>query len=149
MAKKLLIAHCVPSSYIKRIFKHNKNVDEGNKSKIIAIRTILGKRVTFYQNGLRFIDGVDIDEEEQFNSQILRFAHASILIQGPVGDKKGCYVDATKNPVEVWIYEHTLEDFIKKYSTLIKIGSVDVDFLLEEPLKRTVELQNERNVRLS
>ena len=147
MVKKLFKAHCVPSAYLKRIMQHNKTVDEGNKSKVIAIRNILGKKVTFYQNGLRFIEGVDIDDEEQFNSQILKFAHASILINGPVGDKKGCYVDATKNPVEVWVYENKLEDFIKKYSTLIRLGSVDTDFLLGEPLKRTVD--NERNVRLS
>ena len=147
MVKKLFKAHCKPSKYLKNMTKHDLRVDEGNKSKVIAIRTILGKRVTFYQNGLRFIEDVNINEEEQFDSQILRFAHASILIEGPVGDKKACYVDATKNPVEVWIYDYRLEDFIKKYTHLMRTGRVDTDFLLEEPLKRTID--NERNVRLS
>ena len=147
MVKKLFTAHCKPSIYLKRIMAHNKNVDEGNKSKIIGIRTILGKRVTFYQNGIHTIEGINLNEEDQFNSQILRFAHASLLIGGSVGDKRGCYVDATKNPTEVWIYEYPLETFIKKYTYLMRVGSVDTDFLLEEPLKRTID--NERNVRLS
>jgi hypothetical protein len=148
VVKKLFTAKLIPSAYLKRIFRHNSEVSEGSKSKVIARRKLLGRVVTFYQNGLRLIDGINITEQEQFDSQILKFAHASILIEGPVGDKKACYVDATKNPIEVWVYEQRIEDFIKKYMTLTRTGNVDVDFLLGKSLIHSEELEHERNVKL-
>jgi len=102
-----LTANCKPSSFIKRMQKHRGDVSEGTQPKIIAQRRILNKIVTFYHNGLRIIEGVDLNEQEVHESEVLRFAHASLLISAPVGDKQACYVDATKNPVEVWVYGMT------------------------------------------
>lgn len=143
MAKKQFIAYPTPSGYLQRMFKHKGDVSEGAKSKIIATRKILGREVIFFQNGLRFIKGLDLTEQEQFDSEILRLAHASILIQGPVGDKKSCYVDAVKNPIEVWIYGKPLSRFIREYTHRVRTGEVEVDFLLNEHVKRTVEKTNE------
>lgn len=145
MAKKYLKAICRPSAYFRRITQHDGDVSESSKTKIIAVKRLLSKTVIFYANGLRSITGVDITEQEQYDSQILRFAHASILINAPVGDKKSCYVDATKDPIEVVIYNTPIKEFIKKSVKSIRSGVVDPSFLLDTPIS---ELKNERNVKL-
>ncbi|MDX1372718.1 MAG: hypothetical protein R3321_09625, partial [Nitrososphaeraceae archaeon] len=74
---------------MKRMRAHAGDVSEGTRHKIMAKRVILGKKVIFYENGLRVIENEkDINEEEQFNSEILRLAHASLLINDAVGDQK-------------------------------------------------------------
>jgi hypothetical protein len=148
MAKQLLIAHCRPSLLMKRMVEHKCDVSEGTKYKSIAKRQLLGRQITFYSNGLRVIEGLDLTEQEQHDSEILRLTHASILIGEPVGDKRMCWVDATKDPVEIWVYGMELKDFIKRSKVLVENNLLSVDFLLEEPLKRTSELKNERNVKL-
>jgi hypothetical protein len=145
MAKKLLLAILRPSKYLKRI---SEDVSEGSKSKLIATRVILGFKVLFYQNGLRVIEGLKLTEQEQIDSEILRLAHASILINEPVGSKHTCYVDATKNPVEVILYDMPAEIFIRDSIQLIRNGELDYDFLLNEHIKATLELTNERDVKL-
>lgn len=107
-----------PGRFIKDNLKH-KNVSEGDKRFEIASRYILGKLVKFYNDGYREIIGVELDEQEIHDSQILRFAHASLLINEPVGDKKLCWVDARTNPVNVWIYNKE----IKSISDLMEIAN--------------------------
>ena len=129
--------------------KHRGDVSEGSQDKLIAKRSIVGKLVNFYHNGRREVRGVKgLTEEEINNSEILRLAHASLLLGEPVGDKRACYVDATKNPVEIWIYRMTVEEFLKTSKSCIVGGKLEQDFLLNEPIKKTVELSNERNERL-
>lgn len=130
------------------MLKHTGDVSEGTKFRVLAVRQILRRKVTFYVNGLRFIEGTDLNEEEMHNSEILRLAHASLLVEAGVGDKRYCYVDATKNPVEVWVYGMLVEDFIRTSQRLVETQELGLEFLLEEPIRKTVEKKNGRNVRL-
>lgn len=148
MGKVHLIAECKPSTLMQNMLRHSGDVSEGTQWKIIAQCQILKKRVTFYHNGLRVIDGVDLDEQEMHESEILRLAHASLLVGAGVGDKKLCYVDATKNPVEVWIYGMLAEEFIKTSQQLVETQQLGLEFLLEEPIRKTLETKNGRDVRL-
>jgi hypothetical protein len=143
-----LTAVCKPTVLIRNMLRHNKDISEGTKYKIIAKRQILKKNVTFYSNGLRVIEGTDLNEQEMYDSEILRLAHASILVEKPVGDKRACYVDATKNPVEIWIYGMTIGRFLKSSQRLVETQQLQLEFLLEEPIRKTVEKKNGRNVRL-
>lgn len=143
-----LTAECKPSALMRKMLRHKGDVSEGTQHKIIAKRRILKRCITFYHNGLRVIEGTDLNEEEMHNSEILRLAHASLLIDAPVGDKKLCYVDATKNPVEVWVYGMPVEEFLKTSRRLVETQQLGIEFLLEEPIRKTVEKTNGRNVRL-
>jgi hypothetical protein len=141
------MANLKPSKYLLRMREHDKDVSVGSKSKIMAKRTILNREVTFYENGLRIIDDEDeLSEEDQFNSEVLRLAHASILINDAVGDKRACYVDARVNPVIVFVYGMKADDFVAKAKQLIKSGTLKKDFVLDSPIQ---ELRNVRNVGLS
>jgi hypothetical protein len=137
-----------PSALLRRMLEHRGDVSEGTLHKIIAKRQLLGKTIIFYNSGLRLIEGIDLTEQEQYDSEILRLAHASVLINGPVGDKKVCYVDATKNKVEVWVYGLRLEEFIERSKIAVRLGHLNVDQLLNEPVKDTTRLRNERDVKL-
>jgi len=107
---RLIIGNAIlrPSGLLKRMTAHKGDVSEGNKCKLIARRKILNKYVEFYRDGTRRIFGTGLNDEESYDSEILRFAHASILINGPVGDKRLCWVDATKDPVELWLYNRLM-----------------------------------------
>ena len=137
-----------PSKLLRNMVEHSGDVSEGTRFNVLAKRLIINRKVTFYSNGLRFIEGTDLDEQETHDSEILRLAHASILINAPVGDKRCCWVDATKNPVEIWVYGMTIQQFLATSNRLVRTQDLGVEFLLEEPIKKTVELKNGRNVRL-
>ena len=143
-----LTATCKPSTLMRNMSAHCGDVSEGTKSKILAQRRILNKLVTFYHNGLRVIENVGLNEQEIHESEILRLAHASLLIGTPVGDKRACYVDAIKNPVEIWVYGIRVEEFIKTSQRLIETQQLGLEFLLEEPIRKTMEKTDGRNVRL-
>jgi hypothetical protein len=91
------------------------SISEGDKRKVIAKRQLLGKQVTFFANGEREVEGNKLDEQELYNSEVLRLAHASILASVPVGDKDTCYVDATVNPVIVWVQGVPIEQYIRAH----------------------------------
>lgn len=149
MAKRSLEAKNLRASkMLKRMMRHSGDVSEGTGSKLIAQRTILKRTVSFYNNGLRVIEGEEISEEDQYNSEVLRLAHASILMNAPVGDKRMCYVDATKNPVEVWFYNQRAEHFIDKVKEMVRTGQISEEVILDQPLQHTKDLKNERNVKL-
>ena len=112
-----------PSLLMRRMLKHAGDVSEGTRCKILAKRLVLGYNVTFYTNGLRIVDNLDIDEEEVFNSELLKLTHASILIQEAVGDKRKCYVDATKNPVEIWIHNQPVKEYIQTNKALMELNT--------------------------
>lgn len=146
MSKIFFVAKCRPSAYLNRVLKHSGDVSESSKTKVMAIRTILNKKVIFYENGLRVIENnTELTDEEQFNSEILRLAHASILINEPVGDKRGCYVDATINPVRIVIYNTPIEVFLARAKMLIQSGRIDRSIILDQKVS---ELKHERDVRL-
>lgn len=139
MGKVFLLAKCRPSTLMKNMAKHRGDVSEGTQLKVIARRHILNRLVIFYHNGLRVIKGVNLNEQEVHESEVLRLAHASLLIGSPVGDKRACYVDATKDPVEVWVYGMKGEDFIKTSQCLAETQQFGLEFLLEEPIKNNGE----------
>ena len=101
---KQFVAYPKPSRLMRRMIRHRGDVSEGNTRIPVATRTLLGRKITFYHNGERVIEGLNITDEDMFNSEILRFAHASLLTGEPVGDRRMCCVDATANPVKVWLY---------------------------------------------
>ncbi len=105
-----------PSAWFARMLKH-KSVSEGSRHEVTTRRTILGHRVTFYRDGHREVQGVDsLDEQEIHDSEILRFAHASILTGEPSGSKLKCWVDASVNPVEVWLHgKQVTPEMIKSF----------------------------------
>lgn len=137
-----------PSTLMKRMRAHFGDVSEGSQVKVMAKRIILGKRVTFFENGLRVVEDKGLSEDDEFNSEVLRLAHASLLVNDAVGDREACYVDARKNPVEVVIWGMPANVFVKKAKTLMRSGQLDTDFVLGSPLRQTREFENERNVRL-
>ena len=147
MATHSFSATVRPSKMFKSMLKHKGDVSEGSKCKILAKRTILGHEVIFYENGLRETD-TELTDEEEFNSEILRLAHASILINDAVGDKTKCYVDARKNPVEVFIYGYPADRYIKRAKNLVKDGHVEADSILDQHLTQSKELKNVGHVRL-
>lgn len=148
ISKILLFANPRPSNLLKRMRKHDCDVSVGSKGKVMAHRTILGKNVTFYENGLRVVDDKDLSEDDEHHSEVLRLAHASLLINDAVGDKNICYVDARVDPVEVHVYGMPAEEFIKQASKRISSGELDKDFVLGMPLRQTKEFENEQNVKL-
>ena len=134
-----------PSAMLSRMLKHKGDVSIGSKAKVTARRIILGRKVTFYENGLRIVNDNDLNEDDEYKSEVLRLAHASILIGQPVGDKKSCYVDASTNPVTVVIYNMPAEQYIKMAKEAIKNGKVSKEFMLDSTIQ---EIRHERNVRL-
>ena len=137
-----------PSTMLKRMCTHKCDVSEGSKAKVMARRTILGKKVTFYENGLRILHDPDISEDDEHTSEVLRLTHASLLINDAVGDKRQCWVDARYEPVKVVIYGMKAKDFIDKATQLMRYGAIDPDFVLNSHPRKTEESTNERNVRL-
>ncbi len=135
-----------PSTMLRRMNKHTGDVSESSKGKVMAYRTILGKRVTFYENGLRQTTA-DLTEGDEYHSEVLRLAHASLLINDAVGDKRQCWVDARYEPVRVVIYNMPAEEFIKRATELIETNKLDLDFVLGNPLKQTEEKTDVRNVK--
>ena len=147
MGKIDLRAVIRPSGFMRKMLRHS-DVSEGTKSKVIAKRQILKRIVTFYHNGLRVIEGTDLDDQEMHESEILRLAHASILVGAPVGDKRACWVDATANPVSVWVYGMPIEEFLTTSQRLVETQQLGIEFLLDEPVKKVMEKRNGRNERL-
>lgn len=132
-----LSAHCKPTAFYRRVNEHNKDDHScGSRGTLIAIRRLLKREVRFYNNGERVIVGGDLNEQELHDSEILKFSHASILINQPVGDKKVLWVDATINPVDVWIYGEPWQNFLKRSKDAIINGIIDPEFAIEEnPVK--------------
>jgi hypothetical protein len=145
---KQLTAHCTPSTMLKQMLKHTGDVSESSKTLIMAERIILGKKVTFYHSGLRVVEDEDLSEDDEYCSEILRLAHASLLINDAVGDKRICYVDARVNPVEVIVYGTPANVYVKRAKKLIETNQIECDFVLNTHLRETREKTDVGNVRL-
>lgn len=128
-------AKCRPSTMMRRMLSHRGDVSDGSSDRLIATRTILGKRVKFYANGRHVIAGSELTEEEQFSSEVLRLAHASLLVNDAVGDEKACYVDARSDPVIVKFWGHDACDFIARAAKAIHTGIVPVDYVFDTDLR--------------
>ena len=102
-----------PTTKMRRHLAGLGDTSQGTKRTLIARRRILGHLAAFYDNGEHEITA-DISEEEQFHSEILRFAHVSILTNAPTGSKDLLYVDARQFDVEVWCYGMPARDFIAR-----------------------------------
>jgi len=110
--------------------KHQGDVSESDKVKLIGVRTILGRRVEFYENGEHVVD-TDIDLQEMFDSEILRFAHASLICKIPVGDKKTTWVDASKDPCDVWMFGKPVADMIRGAIKQVQNGTLDLRSIVD------------------
>ncbi len=127
-------AHCRPTTKMRHYQKCRKSVSESSKARLIATRTIIGHTVHFYESGEHVIETIserDLSTEEMFNSEILRFAHASLIAGIPIGDKSFTWVDATKNPCEVWIFGKTTEQFTRDVMERVKLGTIDPELILD------------------
>lgn len=131
---------CKPSAMFKRLKAHQGDLSIGDLGEILAERTILNRKVIFYRNGDHKVLTKGISDEESFNSEVLRFAHASILINQPVGDKKIHWVDATKDPVEVWLFNMPAERFLMRSKMAIVEGIVTDEFILDQDFNRSKEV---------
>ena len=141
-------AHLKPSGLLRTMRKHNGDVSEGDKPKLIASRTILGKRCRFYNNGEHTVDA-EVTAEESHESILLRYTHASLLIQQPVGDKSVLWVDASKNPCDVWIHNMPAKQFLELAKVAIKTGAIGKDLVIDDnPIPVVKELINGRMLRL-
>lgn len=109
---------------------HGKHLSEGDRPKLIATRMILNREVRFYSNGEHIAD-CEVPIDEQFNAEMLRFAHASLLVRQPVGDKAVLWVDATKDPCEVWVHGMTLEQFVQAIRFQIDTRAIDPEMIVD------------------
>ena len=131
-----------PSALFKNMQKHRGNPSEGSSHRLIGTRTVLGKKVQFFSDGTRKAHGIRLSEEEEYGSQILRLTHASLLVNEPVGDKRKFWVDATKNPVEIWIDDKPMSQFVSECKVAIRAGIVDPKFVADEnPDRVSLEMQ--------
>ena len=141
-------AHLKPSGLLRTMRKHSGDVSEGDKPKLLAVRTIFGKSCRFYSNGEHTVDA-EVTAEESHESILLRYAHASLLIQQPVGDKKVLWVDTSCNPCDVWIHNMPAKQFLELSKVAIKTGAIGKDLIVDaNPIPVIKELINERTVRL-
>lgn len=152
MAIIQLSGHCKPSSLMKVMRKHAGSMSQGDQANLIATRTIAGRKIHFFRTGEHRIEGDQITEQEAYDSEVLRFAHASLITGTPVGDKALCYVDATRDPCDVWVFGMELDEFIKQSKAAILDGrcTIAIDEALEtNPLQRLKDFYYVRDVRLS
>lgn len=135
MGKKVQLSGTFrPTSKMRHYAKCRKPVSQSSKAKLIATRTVIGHTVNFYESGEHVIETMsqsDLSDEEMFNSEILRFAHASLISGVGVGDKSMTWVNATKNPVEVWMFGKPIEQLAKGIMGLIKSGAIDPGVILD------------------
>ena len=131
MALISLAANVRPSIRVEAMRKHRGDVSEGATQQVIAKRIILGRKVTFYRNGEHEVAGCDLTPDQHYHSELMRFAHASILAGVGVGDKSLLYVDATINPAEVWIYGRKSDEFIRDAEFAINAGTLPVDLVVD------------------
>lgn len=108
-----------PTNLFKTMQEH-KDVSESSKANLIATKIILNKRVNFYSTGEHEILNSELKLEEQFNSEILRFTHASLITGQPEGDKAILWVDASVDPVNIWVYGQPVDQFLKQSILQIK-----------------------------
>jgi hypothetical protein len=129
--------------------KHNTGVSEGDKPNLFATRTILGKKCRFYRSGEHTVDAEEVTAEESYESILLRYTHASLLIQQPVGDKAVLWVDARTDPCEVWIHNMRAREFLEVAKLALKTGAIPQGLVVDDnPIPVVKELINERNVGL-
>ena len=134
-----------PTGLASRMRKHNGDaLSESDRAQPFAKRTVLGKRVKFYTTGEHVVSRTDLSDDEQYNSELMRFCHASLLTGQPVGDKKVLWVDASTNPVQVWLFGQTAEDFCNTTKDAIRMGSVASDLVVDgDPILTIRSLDHE------
>ena len=141
---KQFSATCRPSAVTKNLRRHNVDVSEGGRTRLIAKRTILGKICRFYTSGEHTVDDVRVTAEESHEALLLRYAHASLIIREPVGDKKVIWVDASKNPCEVWIHNMPSRKFLDLAMLAIKTGALGADLVIDgNPLPKMKDIIDE------
>ncbi len=125
---KQLSGHCRPSLLTKRM--RVKDPHEGDRPQTIATRCILGRPVTFYRDGSRQCPGMT--DAEAYDSELLRFAHASLLARIGIGDKRMLYVDAMVEPVEVWAFGKPIKEFMSHTVRLMRTGKLSPEAIADE-----------------
>jgi hypothetical protein len=111
--KKSFSATLQPSILMSTMGRHGRP-SASDKPTELARRVIIGHEVVFLSNGEHYLSDSDLDAAEQYHSEVLRLAHASLITGQPEGDKRICWVDANKNPVDVWIYNQPIAAFVRE-----------------------------------
>lgn len=124
-----------PTLRFLQAITHSKPVSEGTRHKLVATRTVLGRKVQFFNDGTRAIGGTkEVSEQEAYDSELLRFAHASILTGVPAGEKSFLWVDSSKDPVEIWLYGKQIrnaKDILAHRRAIVERGLIDRQGFLE------------------
>ena len=129
---------CRPTKLMRRLQEHRGDVSSSDMCRLIAKRNLLGQTVRFYTSGEHVIEGSTLPLADQYDSELLKFAHASLLVNGPVGDKRKLWVDATTDPCQVWIEGHSVVDFLRRARRRVMDGTISVAELFEseDPLRK-------------
>ena len=128
-----------PSRMLKRMREHSGDVSRSDKGVVMARRTILGRRVTFYENGVHTVEGGSLTEEDEYGSGIFKLAHASILTNKPAGDKSQIWVDATTDKVKIYVRNMTLEEYYRRVKKLLQSNELGLEQFINTPLKKIQE----------
>lgn len=125
-------AHLKATNLMQIMQKH-KDVSEGDRSKLLAVRTLLGKTVRFYTSGEHSCDAYygSLTELEQYESLLMRYAHASLLSGNVEGDKRILAVDATCEPCKVWTHNMTWEEFIRRADMAKLAGVLTTEIIVD------------------
>jgi hypothetical protein len=110
MAKIQLAANLRPSAYMKTAGAARGDLSETTRARLIKEVVVLSRTVRFYSDGTHTIDG--LRDDEAFDSEILRFMHASLISGTPIGHRETLYVDMNKDPLEIVIHGKPLRTFV-------------------------------------
>jgi len=142
MAKVLLSGAVRPSCMVKQVNCHKAgDQSESDRGELLAERMILGHVCRFMKNGDHFIVGMNITDQDHFNSQILRFAHASILCNVPVGHEKLLLVDMTVEPCRIIMFGKPIAEVLANAKIAVQSGLISIDLVVDgEPMAKIKEL---------
>lgn len=137
-----LAAHVTikPSRMLKRMREHSGDISESDKGTVMARRTILGRKVTFYENGVHTVEGGSMTEEDEFGSGLLKLAHASISTNKPAGDKSQLWVDATTDNVKIYMRNMTFAEYKRKAKELLRSGKLSLEQFINTTPKEIQEI---------
>ena len=127
-----LTATLRPSALSNKLAKGRQDNSVSSHAHALATRWVLGKRIVFYRSGEHVIQGQHgLTDEEQYNSELLRFVHASLLASQPIGDEQVLYVDASQDPVEVYICGLPGDEYMRQVREAIATGDVPAEMVAD------------------
>jgi len=121
-----------PARLTRQLSQASGDQSTSTVAALIASRTMLGRRVSFYSSGEHTVEGVTLTQAEQFDSELLRFAHASLIARTPIGDKRVLWVDASSDPIKVVIGGIEGEQYLRQVREAINVGTVPAEMVLDQ-----------------